>query len=62
MAAEDRRSYFLRRAQEARTLAEQASDDRVRTIHLEMAIRYELRAEGDVTSGVDDDDLDSEDH
>ncbi|MGI4880817.1 MAG: hypothetical protein ACRYG4_25410 [Janthinobacterium lividum] len=42
---EDRRGYFIRRAGEARGLAEQAADDRVRTIHLEMAIRYELMAE-----------------
>ncbi|QYE33743.1 hypothetical protein KZX46_12895 [Polymorphobacter sp. PAMC 29334] len=42
--AEDRRAYFTRRAGEARTLAGQAPDDRVRAIHLEMAIRYELQA------------------
>lgn len=42
---EDRREYFIRRAGEARGLAEQAADERVRTIHLEMAIRYELMAE-----------------
>ena len=45
MEAEDRQSYFLRRAREARAFAEEATDDRVRTVHLEMAIRHELRAE-----------------
>jgi len=55
--AEDRQSYFLTRAQEARFLAEEATDDRVRTLHLEMAIRYELRAEGSGITGPADDEF-----
>ena len=54
MEAEDRQSYFRRRAREARALAEDATDDRVRTIHLEMAVRYELRAAEPSAAGVDD--------
>lgn len=44
MEREDRPSYLRRRAQEARALSEQAEDDRVRMVHLEMAIRYEVLA------------------
>ena len=44
-------------AQEARFLAEEATDDRVRTLHLEMAIRYELRAEGSGITGPADDEF-----
>lgn len=57
MEAEDRQSYFLTRAQEARFLAEEATDDRVRTLHLEMTIRYELSAEESGITGPADDDF-----
>ena len=58
--AEDCRSYFLSRAQEARVLAEQAKDDRARMVNLEPAIRYELRSESDVPAGLDDDEFDND--
>lgn len=57
---EDRRAYFIRRAGEARGLAEQAVDDRVRTIHLEMAVRYEVMAEPGSRSNSEDSARDDE--
>lgn len=56
IVAEDRKSYLIRRAGEARVLAEQAVDDRVRTVHLEMAIRYELMTESATDAAADRDD------
>ena len=44
MSNEDRASYFLRRAQEARERADHATDARVRLVHIEMALRYEQQA------------------
>jgi hypothetical protein len=58
VVVEDRRAYFIRRAGEARGLAAQAADEHVRTIHLEMAIRYELMAKSGGRSGNDDDESD----
>ncbi len=57
--AEDRHSYLVRRAGEARVLAEQATDERVRNIHLELAVRYEVQAKAarpaaDITDPDDD--------
>ena len=43
---EDRQSYFWRRAREARDLAAEATDERARLVHTEMAVRYQQQAEG----------------
>ena len=39
-ADKERRNYYIARAEEARSLADEASDKRVKVIHLEMASRY----------------------
>jgi hypothetical protein len=40
------REYFRKRSEEARTLADQATDAAVRRIHLDMAEEYDRRAQG----------------
>ncbi len=50
MSDEDRQTYFWRRAREARDRAANATDERVRLVHTEMAVRYEQRARGEAVA------------
>lgn len=59
MDPEDRQSYLRRRALEVRALSEQASDLRVRAVHLELAIRYELLAAGNAAYRAEGDHADA---
>lgn len=59
MEPEDRQSYHRRRALEARALSEQAQDERVRTVHRELAIRYELLAAGRLPDRAEGDGADA---
>ncbi len=47
MSDDDRQNYFWRRAREARELATHATDERVRLVHTELAVRYEQQARGE---------------
>ncbi len=53
MCDEDRQTYFWRRAREAHDRAAHATDERVRLVHTELAIRYEQQARREAIASGD---------